>query len=208
MKTLFSLLLLSIFSFHDGSWELKKDKEGIKLYTRQEEGYPLKAIRAVTTFHAPLETCVAVLRDIDHLSELFPDCGRVEKIKQDEKSQIHYLQMKAPWPVTDRDGAFGLTYSYSASEQTVTIVAKMVSDAYPAQSGFIRLNKGGGTWKFKRLDKDHTELEYYYLGDPGGSIPAWVANTVIEESPFRMLQNFHKLVKLERYQGKKFSFIK
>ena len=49
---------------------------------------------------------------------------------------------------------------------------------------------------------------YYYLGDPGGNIPAWVANTVIEESPFRMLTNFHKLVKLDRYKGKKFGFIK
>lgn len=207
MKSLSALLLVLFLPFHEGEWELKKDKEGIKLFTKAEEGYAIKAVRAETTFNAPLETCVAVLRDIDHLGELFPDCKKVEKVKQDANSQIHYLQLDAPWPVTDRDGAFGLKYSYDASQNTVTIEAKMVEDEYPVQDGFVRLNKGKGTWKFKRLDATHTQLEYYYLGDSGGTIPAWVANTVIEESPFRMLTNFHKLVKLERYQGKKFSFM-
>ncbi|MCF8275147.1 MAG: hypothetical protein K9J17_00315 [Flavobacteriales bacterium] len=208
MKSLSILLLIAILPLHDSTWELKKDKDGIKLFTRHEEGYSLKAVRAETVFSAPLETCIAVLRDIDHLNELFPDCEKVVKVKQDESSQTHYLQLKAPWPVTDRDGAFGLEYSYNAAEKTVTIEAKMVPGAYPEQSGIVRLNKGTGTWKFKRIDATHTSLEYYYLGDPGGSIPAWVANSVIEESPFRMLTNFHKLVKLERYQGKKFAFIK
>ena len=208
MKSLSVLLLLAILPVHDSTWELKKDKDGIKLFTRHEEGYALKAIKAETVFNASLETCIAVLRDIDHLIELFPDCEKVVKVKQDENSQIHYLQLKAPWPVTNRDGAFGLKYSFDAKEQTVIIEAKMVSDAYPVQDGFVRLNKGSGTWKFKRIDATHTSLDYYYLGDPGGNIPAWVANTVIEESPFRMLTNFHKLVKLDRYKGKKFSFIK
>lgn len=207
MKALSVLLLVALLPTNIGDWELKKDKEGIKLFTRHEEGYSIKAVRAETTFDAPLETCVAVLRDIDHLGELFPDCKKVEKVKQDDVSQIHYLQLDAPWPVADRDGAFGLKYSYDPTEDMVVIEAEMVPGAYPEQDGFIRLNKGKGTWKFKRLDATHTQLEYYYLGDSGGAIPAWVANTVIEESPFRMLTNFHKIVKLGRYQGKKFSFI-
>lgn len=207
MKLLFVALLVLVVPNHDGEWNLKKEKDGIKLYTRHEEGYSLKAVRAVTTFDAPLETCIAVLRDIDHLVELFPDCEKVVKVKQDETSQIHYLQLKAPWPVTNRDGAFSLSYSYDEKENGVFIQAKMASDVYPKQDGFVRLTKGGGTWKFNRVDATHTQLEYYYLGDPGGSIPAWVANSVIEESPYRMLVNFHKLVKMERYHGKTFSFI-
>ena len=206
MKTLSALLIVLFLPFH-GDWELKKDKNGIKLYTKHEEGYAIKAVRAETTFHAPLETCVAVLRDIEHLDELFPDCKKVEKVKQDETSQIHYLQLKAPWPVTERDGAFGLKYSYDSAKDMAVVEAKMVPDIYPAQDGFVRLNKGGGTWKFTRLDAEHTQLEYYYLGDAGGSIPAWVANTVIEESPYRMLSNFHELVKLDRYKGKSHAFM-
>ena len=208
MKLLFIALLVLVVPNHDGEWDLKKDKEGIKLYTKHVEGSTLKAIKANTTFHAPLEVCVAILRDIPNLNELFPDCIKVEKVMQSESEQIHYLQLKAPWPVTNRDGAFKLQYSYDASEETVIVRASMTSDKYPLQDGFVRLDAGGGTWKFKRLDAEHTELEYYYHGEPGGSIPSWLANSVVEENPYKMLSNFHSLLKLERYQRKTFSFLK
>ncbi|MCF8459365.1 MAG: hypothetical protein K9G46_01445 [Flavobacteriales bacterium] len=208
MKTLLCLLLLSTIPFHDGNWELKKDKEGIKVYTKHVEGSGLKAIKATTVFNASLETCVAVLRDIDHLTELFPDTKVVKKISQTANDQVHYLEMDAPWPVTDRDGAFLLVYKYDATTQTVLVDAKMKPDACPVKDGIIRLSKGGGTWKFKRIDATHTSLEYYFHGDPGGNIPTFLANSVVEENPLKMLTNYHALVKLERYQGKKFSFIK
>ncbi|MCF8464499.1 MAG: hypothetical protein K9G41_06650 [Flavobacteriales bacterium] len=208
MKLLFSLLLLSTVPFHDGNWELKKDKDNIKVYTRHVEGSGLKAIKATTTFNAPLETCVAVLRDIDHLTELFPDTKVAKKISQTENDQVHYLEMDAPWPVTDRDGAFLLVYKYDATTKTLVVNAKMVPDACPKKDGIIRLSKGGGTWTFKRIDATHTSLDYYFHGEPGGSIPTFLANSVVEENPLKMLTNFHALVKLERYQGKKFAFIK
>ncbi|MFC2176558.1 hypothetical protein ACFLR1_06285, partial [Bacteroidota bacterium] len=99
-------------------------------------------------------------------------------------------------------------YTYNAAEQTVTVAATMVNGKYPVQEDFVRLTKGGGSWKFKRIDANHTALEYYYLGDPGGTVPGWLANTAVTDSPFQMLLNLHKLVKLERYQGKNFSFIR
>lgn len=208
MKSLSLLLLVAFFPLHDGDWELKKDKNYIKVYTKHVEDSGLKAIKATTTFEASLETCAAILRDIDHLTDLFPDTKSVKKISQTENEQIHYLEMDAPWPVADRDGAFKLVYKYDAPTQTLVVDAKMVADAYPIQDGYIRLSKGGGTWTFKRIDATHTSLDYYFHGDPGGNIPAWLANSVVEENPLKLLQNFHNLVKLERYQGKKFAFIK
>lgn len=208
MKSITTLLFVFLIPFHDGEWELKKDKNDIKVYTKHVEGSGLKAIKATTVFEADLSTCAAILRDIDHLTDLFPDTKLAKKISQSESDQVHYLEMEAPWPVTDRDGAFRLVYEYDATTQTLVVDAKMVPDAYPLQDKFIRLSKGGGTWTFKRVDATHTSLDYYFHGEPGGNIPAWLANSVVEENPLRLLQNFHELVKLERYQGKKFSFIK
>jgi hypothetical protein len=208
MKFLSILLLIAIFPLHDGGWELKKDKNSIKVYTKHVEGSGLKAIKATTTFNASLETCAAILRDIDHLTDLFPDTKLAKKISQSENDQVHYLEMDAPWPVADRDGAFRLLYTYNAATQTLLVDAKMVPDAYPIQDGYVRLSKGGGTWTFKRIDATHTSLDYFFHGEPGGNIPTWLANSVVEENPLKLLQNFHELVKLERYQGKKFSFIK
>ena len=207
MKFSLAVLIVLFLPYHGEDWELKKDKEGIQLYTKKLEGSTLKAVKAHTTFHAPLETCIAVLRDIKHLNDLFPDSKNVEKVEQTDTSQIHYVQLDAPWPVADRDGAFALRYSYDAVNRSAIVIAEMTSGKYPEQDGFVRLDKGGGKWIFTRLDDEHTELEYYYHGDPGGNIPAWLANSVVEENPYRMLQNFHQLVKLERYQGKTFAFM-
>ncbi|MGB0369649.1 MAG: START domain-containing protein [Flavobacteriales bacterium] len=210
MKTILLTVLFcfsSALSFAQEGWTLKKDKDGIKAYTKPVEGSAMKAIKATTEFHCSLETCVAVLRDIPHLIELFPDCEKVEKVMQTEAKQIHYLHLKAPWPVADRDATFQLEYSYDSSTNSALVKATTVIDKYPEQKGVVRLTDGGGTWKFTRIDDTHTALDYYYHGNPGGSIPAWLANSVAEENPFKMLQNFHDLVKLGRYQGKTFSFI-
>ena len=200
-------LFVSVSVFGQDDWNLKKDKHGIKAYTKPVEGSSMKAIKAITEFNCSLETCIAVLRDIPHLTELFPDCEKVAKVEQTETSQIHYLHLKAPWPVSDRDATFQLEYSYDSETNSAFIKATTGVGEYPAQKGLVRLTDGGGSWKFTRVDKDHTSLEYYYHGNPGGSIPAWLANSVAEENPFQMLLNFHNLVKLERYQGKTFSFI-
>ena len=201
------LMLCANLSFAQEGWSLKKDKDGIKAYTKPVDGSTMKAIKATTEFHCSLETCIAVLQDIPNLIELFPDCEKAAKVSQSETEQIHYLHLKAPWPVADRDATFKLEYSYDASNEAVFIKASTGAGEYPEQKGLVRLTEGGGSWKFTRIDDGHTALEYYYHGEPGGSIPAWLANSVVEENPFKMLQNFHNLVKLERYQGKTFSFI-
>ncbi len=208
MKTLIAALIIALVPLHDGNWELKKDKDNIKVYTKHVEGSGLKAIKAITTFNAPLETCAAVLRDIEHLTELFPDTRTVKKVSQSDNEQVHYMEMDAPWPVADRDGAFRLVYEYNAATKTLVVDAKMKPDAYPVQDGMVRLTKGGGTWTFIRVDATHTRLEYFFHGEPGGSIPAFLANSVVEENPLKMMMNFHQLVKLDRYQGKKFNFIR
>jgi len=101
-------LLFSATVFGQDGWELKKDKNGIKAYTKPVEGSTMKAIQAKTEFDCPLETCIAVLRDIPHLTELFPDSEKAEKVSQTETDQIHYLHLNAPWPVADRDATFKL----------------------------------------------------------------------------------------------------
>lgn len=201
------LLLISTTVFGQDGWELKKDKDGIKAYTKPVEGSAMKAIKATTEFNCSIETCVAVLRDIPHLVELFPDCEKAEKVEQTDTEQIHYLHLKAPWPVADRDGTFQLKYSYDSSANSVMVRATTGIGDYPVQKGLVRMTKGGGTWEFKKIDENRTSLIYNFHGDPGGSIPAWLANSVADENPFRMLLNFHSLVKLERYQGKTFSFL-
>ncbi|MFT4682073.1 MAG: hypothetical protein ACI9FU_000699 [Granulosicoccus sp.] len=200
------LVIISVSVFAQENWQLKKDNSGVKVYTKHVEGSGLKAIKATTTFACDFATCVAVLRDIPHLTELFPGCERTEKVSQTDIDQIHYIHLNAPWPVTDRDATFHLTYEYRPETETLFIQADVINDKYPEQDGMIRLTKGIGTWTFKKA-REQLELIYLFHGDPGGNIPDWLANSVVEDNPLEMLHNFHRLVELPRYQGKSFSFL-
>lgn len=206
MKSILSILTFLPLAVFAQEWELKKDKENIKVYTRHVEGSGLKAIKATTTFPCNVETCVAVLKDIPHLTELFPDCERTEKITQTDKDQVHYLHLNAPWPVTDRDATFELVYNYNPATETVTINADIITGKYPVNDGLIRLTEGVGTWTFKKSGIE-TDLTYLFHGEPGGNIPDWLANSVVEENPFEMLQNFHKLIGKSRYHGHSYAFM-
>ncbi|MFT4526045.1 MAG: hypothetical protein ACI85F_002209 [Bacteroidia bacterium] len=199
-------VLTSLSTFAQEEWQLKKDKSGVKVYTKRVDGWGLKAIKATTTFACDLATCVAVLRDIPHLTELFPDCEKTEKVTQTDVDQIHYLHLNAPWPVTDRDATFHLTYEYRPESESVFIQADVINEKYPEQDGMVRLTKGIGTWTFTKAG-EKTELIYRFNGEAGGNIPDWLANSVVEDNPLEMLQNYHELVNLPRYQGKSFTFL-
>jgi hypothetical protein len=54
-----------------GKWTLKKDKEGIKVYIRNEPTTGLPEYKGITKIAAPLQSLIAVLRDVEGYSNLF-----------------------------------------------------------------------------------------------------------------------------------------
>ena len=48
------------------SWEFKKEKDGIKIYTRKEPGKSLKSYMGVAEIHAPAEKVFALIEDVNH----------------------------------------------------------------------------------------------------------------------------------------------
>jgi hypothetical protein len=51
-------------------------------------------------------------------------------------------------------------------------------------------------------------LDYEFQSDPGGAVPAWLANSTVIDTPMDMLTNFHRLVKLEKHRNKSYAFIR
>lgn len=190
------------------AWELRKEKAGISIYTRDVPGSVMKATRAVTVFDAPVAACISVLKDVENFTSLFPSCTYSERISlSGDTVQTQYMRLKAPWPVTDRDYAF--RYIYRKGEQTgsVKVVTQCVPNAYPPDKDHVRLDKGEGLWVFSPSADGRTKLVYEFHGSPGGSVPEWLANTSVVDSPFSMLENFHRLVKEARHQGKRYGFM-
>lgn len=203
------ILLLPPGAMAQADWQLRKDEHGIKVYTKDVAGYALKAGKAVTVFDAPIESCISVLKDVQHFTDLFPNCSKAEALGvTGDTIQRHYLRFKAPWPVTDRDCAMQYNYKYDAKARSVRIMAIGVPDVYPRQESAIRLTKGHGIWIFTSLADGRTRLDYEFQSDPGGSVPGWLANSTVIDTPMGMLTNFHRLVKLDRHRNKRYGFMR
>lgn len=212
MKSLVILplvVLLATASFAQTTWEFRKEKQGIRIFTRDVEGSAMKATRAETIFEAPVGSCISVLKDVEGFTTLFPNCIYSERISDlGDTVQTQYMRLKAPWPVTDRDYAFSYIFRAGNVKNEVKVFAKCVPSAYPHDKSYIRLDKGDGLWVFTPLQGGGTKLVYEFHGSPGGSVPEWLANSSVIDSPLGMLENFHRLVKDARHHGKRYDFMK
>jgi hypothetical protein len=62
----------------------------------------------------------------------------------------------------------------------------------PLQQGFVRVSRVKGFWQLKPYEGG-VEVVYQVHSDPGGSVPAWLANSFVVDAPFNTLINLRKL---------------
>lgn len=202
------LFFLAMNVSAQSDWELRKERNGIRVYTKDVPGASLKAIRAETVFDAPVSTCISVLKDVEGFTSLFPDCYHSERISVDgDTVQTQYIRLKAPWPVTDRDYAYNYVFR-GIGNGAVKVFSHCLPDAYPLAESLIRLDKGEGFLLFTPTKDGRTRLEYQFHGSAGGSVPGWLANSAVTDSPLKMLENFQQLVKDGKHSGKDYGFIR
>ncbi len=103
------------------------------------------------------------------------------EVSQDvsDTEKVVYIVNKTPWPVTDRD-------AYTRSVMT--------ADA-------------AGSWKFAPQADGVVEVTYQVHANPGGSLPDWLVNAIVVETPLNTLENLHDIIHDEKYQGKTYAFI-
>ena len=189
--TLSCLALLS-FSF-TADWELKKDKEGIQVFTRKVPNSPMRAFRGEMLLETNLEAIEELFKDVDRFPEWSPGAKYVESLEQSANMRLFYLQTDAPWPVTDRDGIYQFTFSRTENE--LLIEAQCFPDRLPVRKDHVRVPKSEGYWRFTRLPEDRIKVVYENHSEPGGSIPGWLANSTVVNLPFQSLTNLRQMLR-------------
>ncbi len=202
------VLLFSIsIGFGQSEWELKKDKDGIKVYTREVEGSSLKAFKAITVMDGKLSSFVAVLKDVKSYSELFGDMTEAEIIEMQDTFQVHSSVSGAPWPVSDRYGVYSNTYSQRYDHKTVTVKVNALQGYIADKEDKVRITEAEGQWIFHPVEYNKVEVTFEMHVDPGGNIPKWVLNMFLVDTPYNDLKTLRERVKLPQYQNKKYDFL-
>lgn len=196
MNKILILVLLAVGFFQEPEWQLKKEKNGISIYTRSVAGSAFDEFKGVITFeNSSLEEVLAVISDIKNYTTLYPDCMNPKILKQEGKHNfIHYSQTKGPLTIKDRDCIMEQKTVIDKEGKHAKISLKPLPGYIPENKDMVRVRYGGGFWEIEE-NKSNVKVIYQFHGEPGGDIPAWLANSFVETQPYQTLLNLRNRLK-------------
>ncbi len=168
------------------TWSLAKDADGIQVFVRTVPDSPLREFRGEVHVKAKLEQVVQVLRDANAFRQWMPDVAASELLKANDTEQYHYLDNKAPWPVSNRDGVYHFSYA-RPGDGSVIVRVEALPNYLPVREGKVRIPKADGQWRLAPT-AEGVSVSYQMHAAPGGSIPDWLANRTVVDTPFGTLK--------------------
>lgn len=182
-------LLASHASLAQEGWSLAKESDGIKVYVREVPGSSLREFRGEVELKTGADSVVQTLKDAAAFRKWMPDVVVSDLLKSSGTEQYHYLENKAPWPVSPRDGVYRFTYSRSGSAvaEVTTVKVEAVPDYVPQREGKVRVPRADGQWKLAPT-AGGVSVSYQIHASPGGAIPQWLADRAAVDTPFETLK--------------------
>lgn len=188
---LFFILFLLSFPFtciEAQNWEFKKEENGIKIFTRKEPGNDLKSYRGITEIKAPAEKVFAMLEDVNHTDWWDKSLSQIKVLQYDKNVRArYYLIYDLPWPITDRDLCVDVKITIDNTTGERKVIAGPLLGVIPEKEGLIRIKNYHQTWIVTPIGTDACKVELIGFVDPAGSIPDWLSNMVIVDSPLKTM---------------------
>jgi ribosome-associated toxin RatA of RatAB toxin-antitoxin module len=189
---LFFLPLISLAQ--ESSWEMKKDEDGITVYTRAVAGTNIKEFKASTTINSSVEKIFNILIDVENYPAWIEDVVNARKLFQAGDSLGMYYQLDLPWPLKDRDLAM-VSHIHKNEDNSILLQIVEATNLAAEDDDIIRIKEAKGQWLIKPLGTNKTAVTYQFLADPQGLLPAWVINIFLVDGPFKTLENLEEYAK-------------
>jgi hypothetical protein len=187
------------------SWDFIKEKDSIEIYTRKEAGKSLKSYKGVTDIKAPAEKIFAMMEDINNTDWWDKNLTQIKVLLYEKNKRAqYYLVYDLPWPVTDRDLCVDVTITIDTVTGERNITAVSLNGVIPESNDMVRIKDYRQTWTVIPAGKDMTHVELEGFVDPAGSIPDWISNMLIIESPFKAING----VREQMQKNKSTSFLR
>lgn len=189
------LLLINLAAFSQGTWELKKDKDGIQVFVMEEEGAEFNPYKSVVVMEGDIRNFEAFLKDSPRMPEWSESVIRVDILKEvGDSIQIYYSIADAPFPIKNRDGIYQNSFRWSDDGKVLRIDVKLLPDFIAVNEDCERVS-GWGLWQIEDIGQGNIEVVCEMHINPGGSIPAWLANTFADKNPYQNMMKIREIMK-------------
>src|SRR5580692_2904158 len=196
MKALY-ICLLSLPNFLPASdkkeWTLKREKDGINIYSRPSDYSKFNDIRVDMDLPGTAEQLAAILLDVNNYPNWVYATRTSNVVKKvNENEVIYYAEVGTPWPAANRDYYADLKITINPANHSMNVVSVGMKDYQPEKKDLVRVPMSRGSWTVTTQSDRKIHLQYILEIDPGGSIPAWILNSFVAKAP---IETFSKLKK-------------
>ena len=189
-------------------WKLRRDEDGIKVFSANAENSEFKIIRVECIIKSSFSQLIAFLLDVEQQHEWIYNNKSTSLLKRVKDNEvISYSEYSIPWPCCNRDYISHITINQQ-TPQLVTIDSKAEPDLLPLKHGKVRVKKSVAHWDVTAMSNDLLKIVYTVNCDPAGAIPAWLTNMFVAKGPFQTFQKLRTCVAGTKYQQAHFDFIR
>ena len=182
--TVIFVLLVPLCVQSQDACKLKIDKDSIKVYTCHTDTSRFKSLVTELTVNSTLDQLARFVLDIPNYTRWQYNTIESKSIRKiSDSEQIYRTVIEAPWPVTNRDMVVHLRLIYSEDKKNLVITADSQVGIVPYKEGLVRVPSSHAQWTVSREGKK-LRIRYMMQIDPGGAVPAWLANWVCAHAPY------------------------
>jgi len=192
----------------DLDWTLKRDRKGIQVSLTKVPGSKFRAVYSTMQLEASAKQLAALVTDVDNCKKWASMCKAVEVVERVSPSETYvYSITNAPFPVRDRDMINHVKWFYDEVSGKIWMRSDATPERLPKEKGLVRVHYASSEWHFTPNGDGTVLVEHFVHVDPNGHIPAWLANLLIVDSPYKTLRNMRKLALQGAYRDTEVSFV-
>jgi hypothetical protein len=178
------------------SWKLSKEKDGIKVYQSELQYSSYKAIKVECTLEGNYDKLIAVLNNVSGQKDWVYHNKTAYIVKQVNPYEFYYYtEASLPWPMSNRDAVVHLKIEKDSLNRFLKITSVSVPDYISEKSGRVRVTRSTISWNVTMPTTQTINIIYIFEAEPGGSIPAWVANAFVDKGPYETFKKLGEILK-------------
>ena len=177
-------------------WKLSKEKDGIKVYQSELLHSSYKAIKVECTLEGNYDKLIAVLSNVSSQKDWVYHNKTAYMVKKINPHEFYYYtEASLPWPMSNRDAVVHLKMDRDSLNRFLKIMSVSVPDYISEKSGKVRVTRSTISWNVTMPTTNTIKIIYVFEAEPGGSIPAWVANAFVDKGPYETFKKLAEILK-------------
>jgi hypothetical protein len=190
-RLMLALLLTLTITANAQDWELKKEENGILVYTK-DNGTTYPSVQSVTVIKTSMSEAVALIMNVEKFPEWIYKCKSAKVLeKKSENELIHYQVNSVPIK-KDRDMIIQLTKT-EESTGDVIITQKGLPQYMPEKEDLVRVPRLDGKFQLRTVENG-IEVKYTIDTEPGAGLPEKLVRRAMVEGPFQTAANMKKIL--------------